>query len=70
MDVAKAVAQSIVPSVGSVNLGFIKWPYNQPAESKQISYKNIGTAPVSLKLTMDVPAFSLSDKRDHRACWR
>ncbi|RSM75087.1 hypothetical protein DMH04_38705 [Kibdelosporangium aridum] len=60
LDVAKAVAQAIVPSVGSVNLGFVKWPHTQPVESKPVTYKNTGSTAVSLKLSTDVPAFGLS----------
>lgn len=60
LDVAKAVTQTIVPSVGSLNLGFIKWPHTVPVQSKQITYRNTGSAPVSLRVTTDVTAFSLS----------
>ena len=57
LDVGRASRQTIVPSAGSLSLGFVRWPYNQPALTKQITYRNTGSAPVSLRLSMDVPAF-------------
>ncbi|SMC85326.1 S8 family serine peptidase [Kibdelosporangium aridum] len=60
LDITKAVQQKVIPSAGSLSLGFVKWPYTQPVASKQITYNNTGATPVSLKLTTDVPAFVLS----------
>jgi subtilisin family serine protease len=57
LDVARAVKQTIIPSTGSLSLGFVKFPHNQPALSKQVTYKNTGTTPVTLALSLDVPAF-------------
>jgi subtilisin family serine protease len=57
LDVARAVRQTIVPSTGSLSLGLVRYPHNQPALSKQVTYKNTGTTPVTLALSLDVPAF-------------
>jgi subtilisin family serine protease len=57
LDVGRAVKQTIIPSTGSLSLGFVKFPHNQPALSKQVTYRNTGTAPVTLALSLDVPAF-------------
>ncbi|KJK33868.1 hypothetical protein UK23_44560 [Lentzea aerocolonigenes] len=60
LDVGRASKQTIIPSTGSLSLGFVRWPHNQPALTKQITYRNTGSAPVSLRLSMDVPAFRMS----------
>ncbi|NGY62506.1 S8 family serine peptidase [Lentzea sp. NEAU-D13] len=60
LDVSRASRQTIIPSTGSLSLGFVRWPHNQPALTKQITYRNTGSAPVSLRLSMDVPAFRLN----------
>ncbi|MCP2243969.1 S8 family serine peptidase [Lentzea aerocolonigenes] len=57
LDVGRASRQTIIPSTGSLSLGFVRWPHNQPALTKQITYSNTGGAPVSLRLSVDVPAF-------------
>ncbi|WP_439658336.1 S8 family serine peptidase [Lentzea sp. HUAS TT2] len=57
LDVGRASRQTIIPSEGSLSLGFVRWPHNQPALTKQITYRNTGSTPVSLQLTVDVPAF-------------
>ncbi|MEV6237845.1 S8 family serine peptidase [Lentzea sp. NPDC051838] len=57
LDVGRASRQTIIPSTGSLSLGFVRWPHNQPALTKQITYRNTGSAPVSLRLSTDVPAF-------------
>ncbi|SFR29849.1 Serine protease, subtilisin family [Lentzea waywayandensis] len=57
LDVGRASRQTIIPSTGSLSLGFVRWPYNQPTLTKQITYSNTGSTPVSLQLSMDVPAF-------------
>ncbi|MEV4318071.1 S8 family serine peptidase [Actinocrispum sp. NPDC049592] len=57
LDVARASRQTLIPSTGSLSLGFVRWPYNQPALTKQITYRNTSSAPVSLQLSLDVPAF-------------
>ncbi|MFC3890986.1 S8 family serine peptidase [Lentzea rhizosphaerae] len=60
LDVGRASRQTIIPSTGSLSLGFVRWPHNQPALTKQITYSNTGSAPVSLRLSVDVPAFHLN----------
>ncbi|WP_157984728.1 S8 family serine peptidase [Lentzea terrae] len=57
LDVGRASRQTIIPSAGSLSLGFVRWPHNQPTPTKQITYSNTGSAPVSLRLSVDVPAF-------------
>ncbi|MBP2320899.1 subtilisin family serine protease [Kibdelosporangium banguiense] len=57
LDVGRASSQTVVPSVGSLTLGVARYPHNGPALSKPITYRNIGSAPVSLQLSMDNPAF-------------
>lgn len=57
LDAGRASRQTIIPSAGSLSLGFVRWPHNQPALTKQITYSNTGSAPVSLRLSTDVPAF-------------
>lgn len=57
LDAGRASRQTIIPSTGSLSLGFVRWPHNQPALTKQITYSNTGSAPVSLRLSVDTPAF-------------
>ncbi|MEU3648431.1 S8 family serine peptidase [Lentzea sp. NPDC034063] len=57
LDVGRASRQTIIPGTGSLSLGFVRWPHNQPAPTKQITYRNTGGTPVSLQLSTDVPAF-------------
>jgi subtilisin family serine protease len=57
LDVARAAGQTVVPSAGSLTLGIVRYPHNGPALSKQITYKNTGSTPVSLQLGIDNPAF-------------
>ncbi|MGW4210366.1 S8 family serine peptidase [Lentzea sp. NPDC004789] len=57
LDVGRASRQTIIPSTGSLSLGFVRWPYSQSVLTKQITYTNTGSAPVSLQLSLDVPAF-------------
>ncbi|MDX3659845.1 S8 family serine peptidase [Streptomyces sp. ID05-26A] len=57
LDAGRASRQTIIPSEGSLSLGFVRWPHNHLALTKQITYRNTGSAPVSLRLSLDVPAF-------------
>ncbi|MEJ3742981.1 S8 family serine peptidase [Actinomycetes bacterium KLBMP 9797] len=69
LDVARAVTQQVVASVGSVSNGTVRWPHDDDEPiSKEITYRNLGTTPVTLDLTVDVdqaPAgmFTLEPKK-------
>nr|WP_042195346.1 S8 family serine peptidase [Kibdelosporangium sp. MJ126-NF4]CEL21953.1 peptidase S8 and S53, subtilisin, kexin, sedolisin [Kibdelosporangium sp. MJ126-NF4]CTQ92733.1 peptidase S8 and S53, subtilisin, kexin, sedolisin [Kibdelosporangium sp. MJ126-NF4] len=60
LDVGRAVKQTLVPSVGSLSLGTVRFPHTQPVDGKQITYRNTGSTPVTLRLSTDVTAFKLS----------
>nr|WP_083466867.1 S8 family serine peptidase [Kibdelosporangium sp. MJ126-NF4]CEL19148.1 peptidase S8 and S53, subtilisin, kexin, sedolisin [Kibdelosporangium sp. MJ126-NF4] len=60
LDVGRAVSQSITANTGSLSLGYIKWPEPGTVLSKPVTYKNSGTAPVTLALSSSDPAFRLS----------
>lgn len=55
IDVAKSLAQNVTSEPTSVSFGVPQWPHDddQPV-SKEITYRNGGTAPVTLDLTADV----------------
>jgi subtilisin family serine protease len=57
VDVGRAARQTVIPSAGSLTLGTARYPHNGPALSKPITYKNTGSTPVSLQLSMDNTAF-------------
>ncbi|MFD5825260.1 S8 family serine peptidase [Lentzea sp. NPDC060358] len=57
LDVGRATRQEVVPAEASLNLGVVRWPHDRPAPAKQLTYRNSGTAPVSLRLSTDGPAF-------------
>ncbi|MFD4668816.1 S8 family serine peptidase [Lentzea sp. NPDC058450] len=57
VDVGRASRQTITPGEGSLSLGFVRWPHDQPALTKRLTYRNTGSAPVPLWLSTDVPAF-------------
>jgi subtilisin family serine protease len=51
VDVARAVSQPVTASPASVNMGFVRWPHDGPApEPKTVTYRNTGTADVTLDL--------------------
>ncbi|MFC0114460.1 S8 family serine peptidase [Kibdelosporangium aridum] len=60
LDVARAVNQTVSTNVGSLSLGYIKWPGPGSVLSKSLTYKNSGAAPVTLALSTDSALFKVS----------
>jgi subtilisin family serine protease len=54
LDVARAVSQRVAVSPASLGFGFLRWPQTGPVEGKRVTYRNFGTAPVTLRLSFDV----------------
>jgi subtilisin family serine protease len=53
VDVARAVGQPVTASPANVNMGFVRWPHDGPApEPKTVTYRNTGTADVTLDLAL------------------
>ncbi|MEW1724860.1 S8 family serine peptidase, partial [Streptomyces sp. NPDC093109] len=53
-DLTKAITQSVVSEQTSLSFGTQLWPYTSGKPvTKQITYRNTGTAPVTLDLTLD-----------------
>ncbi|WP_053735497.1 S8 family peptidase [Nocardia sp. NRRL S-836] len=66
VDVAKVIAQNVTGAPGSIGFGRHRWPHTgTPALSKEITYTNAGTEPVTLDLTTDTTGavFSVSPAR-------
>ncbi|ANZ41281.1 hypothetical protein BBK82_40255 [Lentzea guizhouensis] len=62
VDVAKVIEQDVTSS-GSLSFGSHRWPHTgKPALSREITYTNTGTSPVTLDLTTDTTGavFSVS----------
>nr|ANO42137.1 peptidase [Streptomyces sp. SAT1] len=53
-DVARAIGQSVVTEQGPLDFGTQEWPHtdDQPV-TKQLTYRNLGTEPVTLDLSVD-----------------
>jgi subtilisin family serine protease len=53
VDVAKAIQQQVLPQPASLSFGRAEWPHgdDQPV-SRQLTYRNTGTAPVTLDLAV------------------
>ncbi|MFC4330653.1 S8 family serine peptidase [Streptomyces andamanensis] len=60
-DVARAIGQSVITEQGPLDFGEQEWPHtdDEPA-TKQLTYRNLGTGPVTLDLSAD--AFSVNGK--------
>ncbi|MFE1962363.1 S8 family serine peptidase [Streptomyces sp. NPDC059479] len=53
-DVAAAIAQTVVSEQTSVNFGLQRWPHTDDTPvTRQITYRNSGTEPVTLDLSLD-----------------
>ncbi|ALG06554.1 S8 family serine peptidase [Kibdelosporangium phytohabitans] len=52
LDVGRAVTQPVSSPTGSLSMGFVKWPYPTGKVTKPVTYKNSGTAPVTLALEL------------------
>jgi subtilisin family serine protease len=61
VDVARAITQTVVSEPTSVSLGVVAWPHDddQPV-TRTLTYRNLGTADLTLDLTVDGDAFSVS----------
>ncbi|UUU23767.1 S8 family peptidase [Streptomyces sp. DSM 40750] len=60
-DLVRALAQGVVTEQGPINFGSQQWPHNDDEPvTKQLTYKNFGTEPVTLDLSVD--AFSVDGK--------
>jgi hypothetical protein len=55
VDLARAVGQTVVSETSSLSFGLRQWPHHddQP-ETKRVVYRNTGTEPVTLDLSVDV----------------
>ncbi|MFJ5985597.1 S8 family peptidase [Lentzea sp. NPDC092896] len=63
VDVAKLIKQNVTSSPTSVSFGQHQWPHTgEPALSKEITYSNAGSEPITLDLTTDTTGtlFSVS----------
>ncbi|QYX79323.1 S8 family serine peptidase [Streptomyces akebiae] len=60
-DLVRALDQSVVTEQGPINFGAHRWPHNDDEPvTKQLTYENLGTEPVTLDLSVD--AFSVDGK--------
>ncbi|WP_329374742.1 S8 family serine peptidase [Streptomyces sp. NBC_01483] len=60
-DVARAIKQSVITEQGPLGFGKQEWPHNDDKPvTKQLTYRNLGTEPVTLDLSVD--AFSVDGK--------
>ncbi|WP_051858035.1 S8 family serine peptidase [Streptomyces cellulosae] len=61
-DLVRAIGQSVVTEQQPLNFGKQQWPHGDDAPvTKQLTYRNLGTDPVTLDLSVD--AFSVDGKR-------
>ncbi|WP_037263574.1 S8 family serine peptidase [Kibdelosporangium aridum] len=64
LDVARAVSQTVTANVGSLSMGFIKWPHSTDKVTKPVTYTNSGSTPVTLALELqDAGVFSTDVKQ-------
>ncbi len=54
LDVARATAQKVTASAGTLSLGYFPWRSSLPAAKKSVTYTNSGTTPVTLKLGLGI----------------
>ncbi|MEU4194704.1 S8 family serine peptidase [Kribbella sp. NPDC026611] len=55
VDVARAIAQTVVPEPGSLNFGTALWPHTDDASiSKDVTYRNSGTSAITLHLSSEL----------------
>ncbi|MFI7502069.1 S8 family serine peptidase [Streptomyces sp. NPDC049687] len=53
-DLVRAIKQSVITEQGPLNFGMQEWPHNDDKPvTKQLTYKNLGTEPVTLELSVD-----------------
>lgn len=54
VDVARALDESVVTEQGPLDFGVQQWPHDDDkAETQRLTYRNLGTAPVTLDLSVD-----------------
>ncbi|MFI9595075.1 S8 family peptidase [Nonomuraea sp. NPDC052265] len=53
LDVAKAVRQSVTADTGTLAFGHLRWPYEEKPIERTLTYRNIGSAPVTLNLALE-----------------
>lgn len=53
LDIARAVTQAVFAS-GDLSFGLIPFPQEQPAMTRTVTYTNLGDAPATLQLTLQV----------------
>ena len=62
VDVAREITQTITVDSGSVSFGLQPWPHDDDAVlTKTVTYRNSGTAPVTLSLTPPGGPFTVAD---------
>ncbi|KOU66922.1 hypothetical protein ADK57_18235 [Streptomyces sp. MMG1533] len=54
LDVVRALKQKVYATSGAANLGLFTWPHTGTTATRQITYRNDGDRPVTLKLALDV----------------
>ncbi|MEU3616265.1 S8 family serine peptidase [Streptomyces sp. NPDC006872] len=60
-DLVRALEQGVITQQGPINFGAQQWPHNDDEPvTKQLTYENFGTEPVTLDLSVD--AFSVDGK--------
>ncbi len=60
-DLVRALDQSVVTEQGPIDFGMRQWPHNDDEPvTKQLTYRNLGTEPVTLELSVD--AFAVDGK--------
>ncbi|MFC9243942.1 S8 family serine peptidase [Streptomyces sp. NPDC057136] len=56
-DVARAIGQSVITEQGPIGFGLQQWPHaDDKPVTKKLTYRNLGTQPVTLKLSVDALA--------------
>ncbi|WP_343951958.1 S8 family peptidase [Nonomuraea longicatena] len=53
LDVARAVRQSVTADAGNLAFGRLRWPYEDKPIERTLTYRNVGTAPVTLNLALE-----------------
>ncbi|MCP3802568.1 S8 family serine peptidase [Allokutzneria sp. A3M-2-11 16] len=61
LDIGRAVTQQVTAISGGVSFGFLSWPYKR-SDSKTVTYRNDGAAPVTLDLAAAGPFTPSSPK--------
>ncbi|MDQ0596214.1 hypothetical protein QF037_000559 [Streptomyces canus] len=54
LDVVRALTQKVYATSGAANLGLFAWPHAGTTTARQVTYRNDGDEPVTLKLALDV----------------